>query len=274
IISLFLTNLHPDVARLSADLNWATVLEAEKDEEIHHLKATPLDAGFERGLSMHQTKDEFATVLKKMANFMPGAHDSYQYGNPLREDPKPFAVKPSMKLGQRRETTPPPGFLTPLHIPNINTTERPPVTTTMFTATTSGNTPFAYRASTLTDPAPMISPTFVEANYEILESLLRDRRRQIRNEDLRTEFEYFSEDYDDELEMEPRPERTREVTPPLRTRSPRVHRQRERVVGFEEALNRERSRIGRYIEGNEPSKAGAEENGRRKINLPHSWQPT
>ncbi|GJS49608.1 hypothetical protein Tco_0599729 [Tanacetum coccineum] len=32
-------------------------------------------AVFERGLSMHQTKDEFATVLKKMANFMPGAQD-------------------------------------------------------------------------------------------------------------------------------------------------------------------------------------------------------
>ncbi|GJV01047.1 hypothetical protein Tco_1334616 [Tanacetum coccineum] len=29
-------------------------------------------AGFERGLSIHRTKDEFAAVLKKMANFMPG----------------------------------------------------------------------------------------------------------------------------------------------------------------------------------------------------------
>ncbi|GKD38796.1 hypothetical protein Tco_1259003 [Tanacetum coccineum] len=28
--------------------------------------------GFERGLSMHQTEDEFADVLKKMVNFMPG----------------------------------------------------------------------------------------------------------------------------------------------------------------------------------------------------------
>ncbi|GKE55870.1 hypothetical protein Tco_1495055, partial [Tanacetum coccineum] len=66
-----------------------------------------------------------------------------------------------------------------------------------------------------------------------------DRRRQIRNEDLRTELEYSSEDYDEECEMESRPERNREVTPPLRTRSPRVHRQRERVVGFEEVSNRE-----------------------------------
>ncbi|GJS96886.1 hypothetical protein Tco_0803854 [Tanacetum coccineum] len=84
----------------------ATVLEAEKDEEILRLKATPPEfasffggqfqdlvrkflasdefsrvqgellslaasAGFERGLSMHRTKDEFVAVLKKMANFMP-----------------------------------------------------------------------------------------------------------------------------------------------------------------------------------------------------------
>ncbi|GJW59850.1 hypothetical protein Tco_0109185, partial [Tanacetum coccineum] len=126
-----------------------------------------------------------------------------------------------------RETTPPLGFSTPPHIPNINTTERPPVTTTVFAVTTHGNTPFAYRASTSTDPAPMISPAF----------------------------------------MEPRPERTRELTPPLCKRSPRVRRQREKVVGFEEAPNRERSRIRRNIEGNGPSKARAEENGRRKINL-------
>ncbi|GKC66895.1 hypothetical protein Tco_1099493 [Tanacetum coccineum] len=76
------------------------------------------------------------------------------------------------------------------------------------------------------------------------------------------------EDYDEELEMEPRSERTRKVTPPLRTRSPRVHRQRERVVGFEEAPNREKGKIGRNIEGNGPSEARAEENGRREMNLP------
>ncbi|GJV51840.1 hypothetical protein Tco_1447581 [Tanacetum coccineum] len=75
-----LDNLHAKVARLSVALNQATVLEAEKDEEILRLKTTPLElasffrgyTGFERGLSMHQTKDEFAIVLKKMANFMSG----------------------------------------------------------------------------------------------------------------------------------------------------------------------------------------------------------
>ncbi|GJV77430.1 reverse transcriptase domain-containing protein [Tanacetum coccineum] len=151
--------------------------------------------------------------------------------------------------------TPPLSFSTPPPIPNINTNERPPVTTTVFTATTPGNTLFAYRVSTSTDPTPVISPAFVEANYEILESLLRDRRRQIRNEDLRTELEYFSKDYDEERKMEPRPERTREVTPPLRTRSPMVRRQRERVVGFEEASNKEGSKTGRNTEGN-PSVGG------------------
>ncbi|GJU74872.1 hypothetical protein Tco_1266277 [Tanacetum coccineum] len=170
--------------------------------------------------------------------------------------------------------TPPLSFSTPPPIPNINTNERPPVTTTVFTATTPGNTLFAYRVSTSTDPTPVISPAFVEANYEILESLLRDRRRQIRNEDLRTELEYFSKDYDEERKMEPRPERTREVTPPLRTRSPMVRRQRERVVGFEEASNREGSRTGRNTEGSRPSKAEAKENRRREMNLPHFWHPT
>ncbi|GJV51785.1 hypothetical protein Tco_1447526 [Tanacetum coccineum] len=162
----------------------------------------------------------------------------------------------------------PPGFSTPPHIPNINTNERPPVTNTVLATTTPGNTPFAYHASTLTDPTPMISPAFVEANYEILESLLRDRQRQIRNEDLRIELEYFSKDYDEEREMEPRPERTRGVTPLLCTRSPRVRRQRERVVGFEEVPNREGSRTRRNTEGNRSSKGGVEENRWREMNLP------
>ncbi|GJW91109.1 hypothetical protein Tco_0168662 [Tanacetum coccineum] len=82
------------------------------------------------------------------------------------------------------------------------------------------------------------------------------------------QLEYFSEDYDEEREMKPRPERTREVTPPLCTRSPRVRRQRERVVGFEEALNKEGSRTRRNTEGNRPSKAEAEEIGRWEMILP------
>ncbi|GJZ01017.1 hypothetical protein Tco_0518978 [Tanacetum coccineum] len=80
--------------------------------------------------------------------------------------------------------TSPLGFSTPPQIPNITTNERQPVTTIVFAATTSENTPFAYHAFTLTNPNPTICPAFVEANCEILESLLRERRRQIRNEDL------------------------------------------------------------------------------------------
>nr|GEV35372.1 hypothetical protein [Tanacetum cinerariifolium] len=106
-------------------------------------------------------------------------------------------------MSNRREMTPPPVFSIPPHITNVNTNERPPVTTTVFAATTLGNTSFAYHASTSNDPTPMISPAFVEANYEILESLLRDRQRHIRNDDLRTELEYFSDDCDEEREMEP-----------------------------------------------------------------------
>ncbi|GKF79098.1 hypothetical protein Tco_0234666, partial [Tanacetum coccineum] len=86
-LSKSLDNLHAEVARLSTALNQGTILEVERDEEILRLKATPLDivqgellslassAGFEHGLSMHQTKDEFAAVLKKMVNFMSGAQE-------------------------------------------------------------------------------------------------------------------------------------------------------------------------------------------------------
>ncbi|GJZ12971.1 hypothetical protein Tco_0548201 [Tanacetum coccineum] len=114
--------------------------------------------------------------------------------------------------------TPPPGFSTPPQIPSNTTSERLLVTTTVFTATTPENTPFAYHASTSTNPNPRISLAFVEANYEILKSLLRERQRQIRNKDLRTELKYFSEDYDEEREIEPRPEPRREATSTLRLR--------------------------------------------------------
>ncbi|GKE09606.1 hypothetical protein Tco_1413157 [Tanacetum coccineum] len=62
----------------------------------------------------------------------------------------------------------------------------------MFATTTPENTPMAYRASTSANPNPM------------------------RNNDLQTELEYFIKDYDEEREMEPRPEPTRAATPPLR----------------------------------------------------------
>ncbi|GJU63081.1 hypothetical protein Tco_1244916 [Tanacetum coccineum] len=76
-----------------------------------------------------------------------------------------------------------------------------------------------------------------------------EQQRQIRNEDLQIELEYFSEDYDEEREMEPRPEPRTKATLTLRLRSPGVRRQRERVVRFEDAPNREGNRRGRNAEG-------------------------
>nr|GEX16231.1 hypothetical protein [Tanacetum cinerariifolium] len=49
--------------------------------------------------------------------------------------------------------------------------------------------------------------------------------------------------------MEPRSEPHGEATPTLRLRFPRVHRQRERVVGFEDASTSEGNRRGRNAEG-------------------------
>nr|GEU43837.1 reverse transcriptase domain-containing protein [Tanacetum cinerariifolium] len=159
-------------------------------------------------------------------------------------------------MTSEREITPPPVF------------SAMPTTTTTFAATTSENTPLAYRASTSTNPNPVISPAFVKANCETLESLLRDRRRQMRNNDLRTGFEYFSEDYDEEREMEARPRPARAVTPPLQAASPRVRKIRERVVGFEETQNRGESRVERNIEGGRPSEEASRGNGSQNANLP------
>ncbi|GJY01265.1 hypothetical protein Tco_0359417 [Tanacetum coccineum] len=132
-----------------------------------------------------------------------------------------------------REITPPPGFLAV------------PTTTTMFAATTPENTPLAYPASTSTNLNPVISPAFVEANYETLD-----------------------EDYDEEREMKPRPKPARSVTPPLRAASPRVRRRRERVVGFEETQNSGESRVERNSEGGRPSKEASRGNGSQNVNLP------
>ncbi|GKC22044.1 hypothetical protein Tco_1024194 [Tanacetum coccineum] len=143
-----------------------------------------------------------------------------------------------------------------------------PTTTTMFSATTPENTHLAYHASTSTNPNPVISPAFVEANYETLESLLRDRQRQMRNNDLQTELEYFREDYDEEREMEPRPEPARAVTPPLRAASPRVRRRRERVVWFEETQNRGEIRVEKSNKRRRPSEEASRGNGIQNVNLP------
>ncbi|GKA55728.1 reverse transcriptase domain-containing protein [Tanacetum coccineum] len=148
-----------------------------------------------------------------------------------------------------REITPTPGFLAV------------PITTTMFAATTPENTPLAYRASTSANPNLVISLAFVKANYESLESLLRDRCRKMRNNDLQTELEYFGEDYDGEREMEPRPEPTRAATPPLRLASPSILRRGERIMGFEGAQSRGESRVERNTKRGRPSKEAPRGNG-------------
>ncbi|GKG33669.1 hypothetical protein Tco_0433828, partial [Tanacetum coccineum] len=61
--------------------------------------------------------------------------------------------------------------------------------------------------------------------------------KQIRNKDLRTELEYFSEDYDEDREMEPRPVCIKETTPVLLTRSSRARRQREMAIDFKDVPN-------------------------------------
>ncbi|GJZ80861.1 hypothetical protein Tco_0645855 [Tanacetum coccineum] len=122
-----------------------------------------------------------------------------------------------------REITPPPGF------------SAVPITTTMFAATTPENTPMAYRASTLANPNPVIILTFIEANYEALESLLRDRHRQMHNNDLRTELE--------------------------------IRRRGERKVGFEGALSRAESRVERNTEGGRPLEETPRGNGGQSVNL-------
>ncbi|GKB12865.1 hypothetical protein Tco_0846788 [Tanacetum coccineum] len=138
----------------------------------------------------------------------------------------------------------------------------------MFAATTPENAPMAYRASTSANPNPVISPTFVEANYEALESLLRDQRRQMRNNDIRTELEYFGEDYDEKREMDPRPEPTRAATPPLRIASTKIRRRGERTVGFEGAQSRGESMVEMNTEGGRPSEEAPRGNGGQSVNLP------
>ncbi|GKC37819.1 hypothetical protein Tco_1050203 [Tanacetum coccineum] len=82
-----------------------------------------------------------------------------------------------------------------------------------------------------------------------IQSLLRDHRRHVRNEDLRTELDYYSKKYDEEREMEPKLVRVREATSVLRIRSPHVRRHKGRVVEFKDALNRDGSKTERESDG-------------------------
>ncbi|GJW04028.1 hypothetical protein Tco_1562884 [Tanacetum coccineum] len=93
-------------------------------------------------------------------------------------------------------------------------------------------------------------------------------RAKVRNEDLRIQLYYYNEEYDEEMEMQPRPTCVRETTPVLRTGSPRVRRQNGRVVEFEEAPNKEGIGAERESGGRRPSEWITEESGSRGGNLP------
>ncbi|GKC91350.1 reverse transcriptase domain-containing protein [Tanacetum coccineum] len=169
-------------------------------------------------------------------------------------------------MTNERGITPPPSFSTLTPIPSSN--ELPPINVSTFTTRTPENTPLTNHASTSANRDPMISLAFVEANYKVLESLSRECRRRKRNEDLCTKLEYFSEEYDKEREMEPRPIRNRKSTPVLSMRSPRARRQRERMVDFEDIPNRYGSMVERNFEGRRPLGLGADNNGSQRMNLP------
>ncbi|GKF55868.1 hypothetical protein Tco_0166208 [Tanacetum coccineum] len=106
-------------------------------------------------------------------------------------------------MTSKREDSPTPGFSTITPLPDPNVGELPPITASTFTTKSPDNTPLANIVSTLANPDPVISPAFVEANYEVLESILRDHKRLVYNEDLRTKLDYYSEECDEEIKIEP-----------------------------------------------------------------------
>ncbi|GJT25448.1 reverse transcriptase domain-containing protein [Tanacetum coccineum] len=78
-----------------------------------------------------------------------------------------------------------------------------------------------------------------------------------------------SEDYDEEREMEPRPEPTRAATPPLRVASPKICRWGGgRIVGFKGAQSRRENRVKRNTEGGRPLEEAPRGNGGQSVNLP------
>nr|GFB32549.1 hypothetical protein [Tanacetum cinerariifolium] len=78
-LTKILDNLHAKVARLFADLNRATILEVEKDEEILHLKATPSEfssffrSQFQGLLWKFLASDEFSRVKGKLLSLAASA---------------------------------------------------------------------------------------------------------------------------------------------------------------------------------------------------------
>ena len=137
-------------------------------------------------------------------------------------------------MNQEREVTPPPGFSTLTPLPTTDPNGLPPITVSTFTTRSHLETTPNHHASTSANPGPAISPAFVEANYEALDSLLRVRRRQICNIEMRRNLEYSSDEYDEEIEMEPRPSTPWATPSTLRIGYPVGRRTGGRSVSFEE----------------------------------------
>ncbi|GJU63496.1 hypothetical protein Tco_1245331 [Tanacetum coccineum] len=81
--------------------------------------------------------------------------------------------------------------------------------------------------------------------------------------------EYSSDEYDEDIKMEPRSARANGVTPILRVRSLRVRRPRGRVVEFLKAPNRDGSSLEGVFDGRRPSERRVEDGASYGENLPY-----
>ncbi|GJY46855.1 hypothetical protein Tco_0435918 [Tanacetum coccineum] len=108
-----------------------------------------------------------------------------------------------------------------------------PITASTFTTRSHHETPPTNRASTSTNPEPLITPTFVE-NFKALESLKREGKRKARKDGVGAELEYSSEEYDEKIKVEPIPARVYATILVMRIGSPSTRRSGRRIVGFKD----------------------------------------
>nr|GFA86810.1 reverse transcriptase domain-containing protein [Tanacetum cinerariifolium] len=102
-----------------------------------------------------------------------------------------------------REDSPPSSFSSLTPLPASNVVYLPPIIASTFTTRFPYETPLANCASTSANLEPVVRPALIEANYEALKSLLKDRRSKARHNEIRVELEYSSEECDDEIKMDP-----------------------------------------------------------------------
>ncbi|GJU68172.1 hypothetical protein Tco_1254431 [Tanacetum coccineum] len=95
------------------------------------------------------------------------------------------------------------------------------------------------------DELIVISPAYVEANFQMLESLMKDYRSQAQDEGLQRELEYYSKDYDEDIKAELRPLSNGQARLALRIGSPVIRMANRRTVAFEGITKRAPNEIGR-----------------------------